>query len=36
MWLNGRFLCAHWDMSEIMAREEEIVAADKLKVRLVL
>ena len=35
-WLAGRYLSASWDMPEIMARKEEIVQADKLKVKLVL
>lgn len=35
-WLAGRYLSASWDMPEIMAREEEIVRGDKLKVKLVL
>lgn len=35
-WLNGRYISAVWDMPELFARKEEIVAADKLKVRLVV
>lgn len=35
-WLNGRYVSANWDVQELMARKEEIVEGDKLKVRLVL
>lgn len=35
-WLAGRYISATWDMEELMEREEEIVAGDKLKVRLVV
>ncbi|KKA26470.1 hypothetical protein TD95_003737 [Thielaviopsis punctulata] len=33
-WLAGRYVMAQWDMEELMAREEEIVKGDKLKVRI--
>lgn len=36
MWLNGRYVSANWDVEEIMARKDEIVEENKLKVRLVL
>ena len=35
-WLAGRYLSASWDMPEVMARKDEIVQGDKLKVKLVL
>ncbi|KAI0134001.1 NAD-P-binding protein [Xylariales sp. AK1849] len=35
-WLSGRYLSATWDMKELVARKEEIVKHDKLKVRLVV
>jgi NAD(P)-dependent dehydrogenase (short-subunit alcohol dehydrogenase family) len=35
-WLSGRYISATWDMEELMARKEEIVKGDKLKVRLVV
>lgn len=35
-WLAGRFLSCNWDMEEFLARKDEIVQGDKLKVRLVL
>ncbi|KAL2840494.1 hypothetical protein BJY01DRAFT_249958 [Aspergillus pseudoustus] len=35
-WLSGRYICANWDMDELAARREEIVAGDKFKMRLVL
>ncbi|KAK8071489.1 hypothetical protein PG997_011692 [Apiospora hydei] len=35
-WLAGRYVSATWDMEELMARREEIVEGDKLKVRLVV
>ncbi|KKF94284.1 Gluconate 5-dehydrogenase [Ceratocystis platani] len=33
-WLAGRYLMAQWDMEELLAREQEIVEGDKLKVRI--
>ncbi|KAL5594723.1 hypothetical protein BROUX41_001638 [Berkeleyomyces rouxiae] len=33
-WLAGRYLMAQWDVEELLAREEEIVQGDKLKVRI--
>lgn len=35
-WLSGRYINCTWDMPELLAQEQEIVAKDKLKVRLVL
>ncbi|KAI1336685.1 oxidoreductase-like protein [Xylariaceae sp. FL0016] len=35
-WLAGRYISATWDMEEILRRKDEIVAGDKLKVRLVV
>ncbi|KAI2602393.1 NAD(P)-binding protein [Hypoxylon sp. NC1633] len=35
-WLGGRYVNVTWDLPELMAKEEEIVKGDKLKVRLVL
>ena len=35
-WLAGRYLGASCDMPEVMARKDEIVQGDKLKVKLVL
>jgi len=34
-WLGGRYINVTWDMSELMAKKEEIVKGDKLKVGLV-
>jgi len=33
-WLAGRYISVNWDMSEFLSREEEIVKADKLKMRM--
>jgi uncharacterized protein YecT (DUF1311 family) len=35
-WLAGRYLSCTWDMEELLARQDEIVREDKLKVRLLL
>ena len=35
-WLAGRYISATWDMPQLMAMKDEIVKADKLKVRLVV
>lgn len=32
--MNGRYLSASWDVNEVMARKEDIVARDLLKVRI--
>lgn len=34
-WLSGRYINVTWDMPELMAQREKIVAEDKLKIRLV-
>lgn len=34
-WLGGRYLNVFWDMPELMAKEDEIVKDDKLKVHFV-
>ncbi|VUC32885.1 unnamed protein product [Clonostachys rosea] len=33
-WLAGRYLSATWDVEELLSKEEEVVAGDKLKVRM--
>ena len=33
-WLGGRYLAATWDMEELLAKKDEIVQGDKLKVKL--
>lgn len=35
-WLAGRYLSCTWDVPELLAREDEIVGGDKLKMRMVL
>ncbi len=35
-WLAERYINCTWDIPELMSREEEIVKADKLKVRLIV
>lgn len=35
-WLAGRHLCCTWDMEELLARKDENVQGNELKVRLVL
>ncbi|OJJ02989.1 hypothetical protein ASPVEDRAFT_151576 [Aspergillus versicolor CBS 583.65] len=34
-WLNGRFINANWDMSELLRNRKEIEDGDKLKLRVV-
>ena len=34
-WLGGRYVNCTWDLPELMAKKDEIVDGDKLKVRLV-
>lgn len=34
-WLAGRYINATWDLPELMAKKDEIVKGDKLKVKLV-
>jgi NAD(P)-dependent dehydrogenase (short-subunit alcohol dehydrogenase family) len=33
-WLGGRYVSCPWDMEELTARKDEIVAGDKLKLRM--
>lgn len=33
-WLGGRYVSCPWDMEELMSRKDEIVADDKLKIRM--
>ncbi|KIK71672.1 hypothetical protein GYMLUDRAFT_254790 [Collybiopsis luxurians FD-317 M1] len=35
-WLAGRYISAHWDVDELLTKKEEIIAGDKLKVRMVV
>ncbi|KIX96238.1 uncharacterized protein Z520_08016 [Fonsecaea multimorphosa CBS 102226] len=35
-WLRGRYLSCNWDMPELFAMQDEIVAKDKLKMRMVV
>ena len=35
-WLAGRYLSCQWDVEELLARKQEIVDGDKLKVRMVV
>ncbi|KAL9059131.1 MAG: hypothetical protein Q9162_001349 [Coniocarpon cinnabarinum] len=34
-WLGGRYVSCCWDMEELLSRRDEIVAGDKLKMRMV-
>lgn len=34
-WLAGRYVDCTWDMEEFLAKEDEIVKGDKLKMRMV-
>jgi hypothetical protein len=34
LWLTGRYVNCQWDMPELLARENEIVEGDKLKMRM--
>ena len=34
-WLAGRYVSCKWDMPQFLAKKEEIVKGDKLKMRLV-
>lgn len=36
VWLNGRYVSANWDVDELRKKKEEIVAYDKLKMRMVV
>ena len=33
-WLGGRYISCPWDMEELLARRDEILTEDKLKVRM--
>jgi hypothetical protein len=33
-WVGGRYINVTWDMPQLVAKKDEIVAGDKLKVRL--
>lgn len=35
-WLAGRYVNSFWDLPQLMAKKDEIVSGDKLKVRLVV
>ncbi|GJJ71430.1 hypothetical protein EMPS_03780 [Entomortierella parvispora] len=35
-WLSGRYVSVNWDMPQLMAKKEEIVEGDKLKMRIVV
>lgn len=35
-WLSARYVSSNWDMGELEAKKDEIVAKDLLKVRLAL
>ena len=36
VWLAGRYVHLNWDLPDLLAREEEIVAGDKLKMKMVI
>jgi hypothetical protein len=35
-WLGGRYVSVNWDMPEFIAKKNEIVQDDKLKMRIVV
>ncbi|GJJ71424.1 hypothetical protein EMPS_03774 [Entomortierella parvispora] len=35
-WLSGRYVSVNWDMPQLMAKKEEVVEGDKLKMRIVI
>jgi hypothetical protein len=35
-WLNGRYVSVHWDTDKLEAKKDEIVADDKLMLRMVV
>ena len=35
-WLAGRYFSSNWDVEAVLARKQEIVDGDKLKVRMVV
>jgi hypothetical protein len=34
-WLGARYISCVWDMEELVARKDEIIEGDKLKLRMV-
>jgi hypothetical protein len=34
-WLSGRYISVNWDVDELVSMKDEIVAKDKLKMRMV-
>jgi hypothetical protein len=36
VWLSGRYVSVTWDVKELEEQKEEIVAMDKLKMRMVV
>lgn len=35
-WLAGRYLSSQWDVNELLAKKQEIIDGDKLKIKMVL
>ena len=35
-WLAGRYIDCTWDVEELLAKKDEIVAGDKLKCKLII
>ncbi len=35
-WLEGRYVSATWDVTKLESMKEEIVAGDKLKLKMVI
>ena len=35
-WLSGRYFSCQWDVDELLAKKEEIVNGDKLKLRMLV
>jgi len=35
-WLGGRYVSCQWDVDELLAKRQEIVDGDKLKVKLIV
>ncbi|KAB8074815.1 oxidoreductase [Aspergillus leporis] len=36
LWLSGRYVSVNWDLPELIAKKEEVVEGDKLKMRIVI
>ncbi|KAG0300057.1 hypothetical protein BGZ98_009520 [Dissophora globulifera] len=36
LWLSGRYISVNWDLPELIAKKDEIVEGDKLKMRIVI